>query len=100
MELHHGPVVARKFGNAFGRVAGNVASEFHIIVLNPISKSALHPGRWQLTANSPISASSMPRISASSLARRPRPGIRFMMNRIMQVPPKEYEKPLAESASW
>src|SRR2546430_12373797 len=42
-----------------------------------------------LTANSPTSASSIPRISFSSVARRLRPGIKFIMKRMMQVPPKE-----------
>lgn len=41
------------------------------------------------TANSPISASSIPSCSALGVARRLKPGIRFMMNKMMQVPPKE-----------
>lgn len=44
---------------------------------------------WGGGRSVPISASSIPKISASSSARSCRPGIRFRMNRITQVPTKE-----------
>lgn len=52
------------------------------------------------TANSPISASSIPLTSASSDARKLKPGIKFITNNMMQVPPNEYAKPEILSASW
>lgn len=57
-------------------------------------------GIMKLTANSPISASSIPMISSSSGARKLRPGMRFMMKRMIQVPKKAYAIPVTESASW
>lgn len=52
------------------------------------------------TANSPISASSIPIISACSEVRRWQPGMMLMRKRMMHEPTNEKAKPVNESASW
>jgi len=57
-----------------------------------------------LTANSPISTSSIPKTSSSAEARRRRAGMyrptKSRTPRMIQVPTKEYKPPVTESASW
>ena len=58
----------------------------------------------ELTANSPISTSSIPAASSSSVARSLKAGMKRPMKsrapRMRQVPRKEYAPPVKESASW
>lgn len=79
----------------------NIAGKLNIVILKGVS--AIKPkcvAGGIHTANSPISASSIPITSSSSLARRLSPGIRFMTKRMMQLPPKDYVNPETESANW
>jgi hypothetical protein len=91
MRFHGGVAFARVLGVDIveGIAIDNVASELHVVILQPISHCTRLCTLLGLTANSPISASSIPSTSASSLARRPRPGSRFIKKRIRHDPQKE-----------
>ena len=81
----------------------HISSKFNVVILQnkleEFNEYVCEKGR-ERTANSPISASSIPIISSSSEARRPSPGIKLIMKRMMQLPKKEYARPETESASW
>lgn len=86
-------------------VVEDFSCKFHVVVCYWMCQCWMpvlqfRRGNYIYLPNSPISASSMPRISASSAARRCIPGIRFMMNRITVVMTNEYSPPETESASW
>jgi hypothetical protein len=53
VEFHHSPVLAGVFGNTFSRVASNIASELHIVILNPVSERPAHP--WRAATYSELS---------------------------------------------
>lgn len=102
-DLAHGCSSTLRGGLRAFHTVDNVTGDLNVIILeNKMSEngSLADPGTIKLTANSPISASSIPIISSSSGARKLRPGMRFITKRIMQVPKKAYAIPETESASW
>ena len=102
-DLTHGCSSALRASLRAFHAVDNVTGDLNIIILeNKMSEnvSLADPIARKLTANSPISASSIPMISSSSGARKLRPGMRFITKRMIQVPKKAYAIPVTESASW